>query len=522
MGLKMLNSRGDGSIVGAVRAIDWALAAKSAGVDLRVLNASWNGSVNSVALTEAINRAGDAGVLFVAASGNTTPSQAQLPTYPCDAAAPRLVCVAASAGDDSLASFSHWGAQVDVAAPGVGVLSTVPRSLGGCGSLYCAFDGTSMAAPMVSGAAVLAVASFPTLSVDGVRDRVLAAVTPVPALAGKVATGGRLDVCKVVPGCGGTPQRRPTVPRGVSVVAGPGRVTVRWSAPASNGNNFSITGYVVTGPRGARTLGPLEHEVTFYGLENNRDARIYVRASNNLGVSPAAQPEARPFNGGYVVGRNGELARFMLGAGPAPTPARITLPPGVQAKSAALLPDGTGGYAVDGTGRLHRFAVGNNPKPPVATGGPSWPGEDRARGVALLANGTGGYVLDAYGSLHRFGIGTQPRPPVASGGPSWPGWDIARGVTLTPSGQGGYVVDGFGGIHRFSIGGAPLPAKTSGGPNFAFQDLARGIALSRGDGGGWIVDPQGRLHPFRSRNRTPQRPALVPFPGLDHARGIAV
>jgi hypothetical protein len=360
------------------------------------------------------------------------------------------------------------------------------------------------------------------LSVTELRARVLAAVQPVPALVGKVATGGRLDVCKVVPGCGGTAQRRPTVPRDVAVVAGHGRATVRWSAPSSNGNGFSITGYVVTGPRGARTLGPSASEVTFYGLDDNRNATFYVRASNNIGVSPAAQPRARPLNGGYVVDRAGALARVRFGTGPLPSPATGGLPAGpAQARGVALLPDGTGGYVVDGSGRLHPFGVGGNPGPPGATGGPSWPGLDLARGVALLAHGRGGYVVDAFGRLHRFGVGDHARPPVTKRGPSWPGWDIARGVTLTPSGQGGYVVDGFGGIHRFAVGDAPLPAATSAGPYWPFLDVARGIALSRGDGGGWVLDAGGTLHPFRSRGRTPAGPSAGPsWPGQDRARGL--
>jgi hypothetical protein len=353
----------------------------------------------------------------------------------------------------------------------------------------------------------------------------MAAVDPVPALVGKVASGGRLDVCKAVPGCGGTPSRRPTVPRDVSVVAGPGRATVRWSAPASNGNAFSITGYVVTGPRGSRTLGPLDTEVTFFGLDDNRNANFYVRASNNIGVSPAAQPVARPFNGGFVVDKDYTLARFRLGDGPAPSRARYrnraaALPGG--ARGVALLADGTGGYVVDGTGRLFAFGVGGNGAPPDATGGPSWPGQDRARGVALLDDGSGGYVVDASGALHRFGVGDRGRPALTSGGPAWPGGDIARGVTLTPSGQGGYVVDLFGGIHRFAVGAAPLPAAPSRGPYWAFRDMARGITLSRGDGGGWVLDPAGTLHPFRTRDRTPARPTSGPaWPGQDRARGVA-
>jgi subtilisin family serine protease len=520
MGLKMLDARGDGSIAGAVEAIDWALAAKAAGVNLRVLSASWGGGNNSQALANAIMRAGQAGVLFVAAAGNTIPANAGNPVYPCDSTAPNVICVAASTPDDSVAGFSHWGPQVDLAAPGVSILSTVPRALGGCGALYCSFDGTSMAAPMVSGAAVLALAAVPTLSLTALRGRLLAAVQPVPSLAGKVSTGGRLDVCLVVPGCGGTAQRRPTEPQDVSVEARAGRVTVRWSPPASNGNGFSITGFMVTGPDGARTLGATAGETSFGGLPDNRNAKFSVRATNNIGVSPPAQRKARPFGGAYVLDRAGGLARVKLGSHPYPSPVSSgTVPAG--ARGVALLPDGTGGYTVDGTGRLHPFAVGANARPPAATGGPSWPGQDRARGVAVLPNGRGGYVLDSFGRVHRFGVGDNPRPRATHGSPSWPNWDIARGIALTPSGRGGYVVDGFGGIHRFAVGNASLPPAASAGPYWAFFDVARGIALSRDGAGGWVVDPNGTLYGFRTGSRTPARPSGGPsWPGQDRARGL--
>lgn len=523
MALKMLDANGDGSVAAAIEAIDWALAAKRAGVNLRVLSASWGGAGNSNALRLAIQRADDAGVLFVAASGNAAPSQVQDPVYPCDVGLANVVCVGASQSNDSLASFSHYGSHVDLTAPGTGILSTVPSGITVCGSsLYCTFDGTSMATPMVSGAAVLALAAVPGLSVTQLRAEVVQAVDPVAALAGKVTSGGRLDLCKVVPGCGGAPQVQPTVPRDVSVAVAHGKAVLRWSAPASNGNAFTITGYVVTGPNGARTLGPTATTTTVTGLADGANARFYVRARNNVGVGPAADPVGRPFKGGLVVDRDGNLSRVTLGAGPAPAaPSGGGTAPG-QARGVAILPDGTGGYVLDGAGVLHPFGIGGNARPPAATGGPWWPGQDRARGVALMPDGTGGYVVDAYGTLYRFGVGDHARPALPSRGPSWPGWDIARGITITPSGQGGYVVDGYGGIHQFVIGGAPLPARTSGGPYWAPLDAARGVALSREEGGGWVLDGTGKLHPFTSRGHRPAPPTAGPsWPGQDRARGLA-
>jgi subtilisin family serine protease len=529
MGLKMLDGNGDGSITAAIEAIDWAISAKQAGVNIRVLSASWGGGGNSQPLREAIARAGQAGILFVTAAGNASRNIEQNPIYPCAYGLANIICVAATNHNDGLANFSDFGGtHVDLAAPGMDVFSTVPPGLvPGCDpNGYCGFSGTSMSTPMVSGAAVLALTADPSLTLPAVRARVLASVDRLPALEGNVVTGGRLNVCKAVPGCGGTAQRRPTAPRDLSVIAGHGRATLRWSPPASNGNGFTITGYTVTGPNGARNVGLFTTQLTLLGLGDNHNARFYVRARNNIGVSPAAQQLARPLSGGFVVDRSGGFSRVRIAPGPLPSPPTGGVTGSAapdRARGVALLADGTGGYVVDPAGGLHPFGVGDRPAPPAATGGPRWPGQDRARGVALLPSGKGGFVLDAFGGLFAFGIGDNPRPAAARGGPYWDRWDIARGVAITPSGQGGYVADAYGGIHRFVIGTAPLPAAASAGPYWPGWDIVRGVGLSRGNGGGWVLDAYGVLHPFRTRGHAPAKPTVGPYwPGRDEARGLAI
>jgi serine protease len=205
MGLKFLSSGGSGSTSGAVTAIDWAVKAKMAGVNVRVLSNSWGGGGFSQALLDEINKAGANDILFVAAAGNNATSNDTTPTYPCSYHTANEVCVAATDNRDSLANFSNYGAtSVDLAAPGTSILSTVP---GG----YDTFSGTSMATPHVSGAAALAL-STGYQSVWTLKATILAAVDPIASLAGRVATGGRLNVCKAIPACSGVAPPPPPPP----------------------------------------------------------------------------------------------------------------------------------------------------------------------------------------------------------------------------------------------------------------------------------------------------------------------
>ncbi len=108
-----------------------------------VINLSLGGHSGNSSLQAAIDYATSNGRVVVAAAGNDGTS---VPTYP--AAYPGVIGVAASTQSDAVAGFSNSGSAVDVTAPGVGILSTVP---GG----YASMSGTSMAAPFVSATAAL-------------------------------------------------------------------------------------------------------------------------------------------------------------------------------------------------------------------------------------------------------------------------------------------------------------------------------------------------------------------------------
>lgn len=182
MPLRVLGDDGSGYVSDAIRAYTYA-----ARNGARVVNASLGGPSFSRAEHDAI--AGAPNTLFVVAAGNDGADNDVTLEYPCDYDLANVVCVAASDHDDTLASFSNYGpANVDLAAPGVDIASTWP------GGRYALLDGTSMASPHVAGAAALVLAHDGTLGVAGLRAALLSSVHPVAALAGRVATGGRLDV----------------------------------------------------------------------------------------------------------------------------------------------------------------------------------------------------------------------------------------------------------------------------------------------------------------------------------------
>ena len=193
MPLKFMNAGGFGTTKDAIEAINYVIDRKKAGVNVRVISASWGSTQKSRALEEVIRKAYENDILFVAAAGNASTNNDKSPHYPSSYNVPNVISVAALDRHDQLASFSNYGAKsVAIAAPGVEILSTW------LGNGYEEKSGTSMATPVVSGVAALILAEHPHMSVDELRKKLLDSTDPIVALKGKTATGGRINAAKAV------------------------------------------------------------------------------------------------------------------------------------------------------------------------------------------------------------------------------------------------------------------------------------------------------------------------------------
>ena len=219
MACKCLDSTGSGSDSTVLACIDYA---RTNGA--RVINASLASPGTSLAVSNAIVATRDAGIIFVASCGNGI-SLSYLPhvnvdispRYPACYPIDNIISVADTGRNDELGQLSNYGpTNVDLAAPGEQVSSTFTNSdsayLFSTGS--SGVSGTSFAAPMVSGACALMLVKYPAENYHQIIARILKATDPLPALAGKCVTGGRLNLWKAlsppinltaVPGSNGAP-----------------------------------------------------------------------------------------------------------------------------------------------------------------------------------------------------------------------------------------------------------------------------------------------------------------------------
>jgi subtilisin family serine protease len=228
MACKCFNNFGVGSVSDVITCFEYA---RTNGA--KVINASF-GFADSLALFNAVAAARDAGIIVVAACGNGTNNIDVNPTYPASYHLDNVVSVAYTTRNDTLAAQSNYGAtNVHLAAPGDQIYSTFAAT----DNYYNTDSGTSFAAPYVAGAFALMLAKFTGETHQQIISRLLNATDPLPSLAGKCATGGRLNLrnalsppitLTVLPVAEGAPFR-------LRVSAGPRRLcVVQTSATLTN------------------------------------------------------------------------------------------------------------------------------------------------------------------------------------------------------------------------------------------------------------------------------------------------
>jgi subtilisin family serine protease len=166
------------------RAAVAALAYATRNPQVRVINMSWKHDF-SFRLQRALGTATASGrVLLVSAAGNDARDLAGSIELPQTFDSDSELAVASSDILDGLSWFSNYGQHVDVAAPGERILSAFPA-----GTLKVD-DGTSMAAPIVSGVAALLLSRYPEATAAQVKQAIVSSCTEVPELVGRVGCGG--------------------------------------------------------------------------------------------------------------------------------------------------------------------------------------------------------------------------------------------------------------------------------------------------------------------------------------------
>lgn len=172
---------GEGNTAALIKAIRYA---EDNGAS--ICNLSLTSPTNDQALYCAIR---DSSMLFVAAAGNDGKDIDRTPVYPASYELDNVISAANISCGGELHESSNYGVgSVDLAAPGSYILSTTP------GNTYSYMTGTSMAAPMVTGAAAMVWSHFDGIGAAEVKEILLNSVTPLDSLSGKVKTGGMLNV----------------------------------------------------------------------------------------------------------------------------------------------------------------------------------------------------------------------------------------------------------------------------------------------------------------------------------------
>ena len=271
----------NGTVSNAIKTIDHFTYLKTQGYNFVAVNCSWGGGPYTQGLKDAITRAGQSNILIVCAAGNNATNIDVTTFYPAGYDNDNIISVAAIDPNSVLSTFSNYGAtSVDIAAPGQGILSTTYGASGE--STYTIYNGTSMAAPHVTGAIALYAASHPGENYQQIKSAILNSARKVTSLTGKCVTGGVLNIAGFTQSYSENPAARsyvcnvaPLSPVNVQVSAiTDTQLSFTWEKPSDHDNQ--ITGY--------------EGTLTYY------DGRTQVLSTPNLTLSFYNLPPGMSFS----------------------------------------------------------------------------------------------------------------------------------------------------------------------------------------------------------------------------------
>lgn len=253
MSLKFLTEESGGTSADLLKALAYAKSMRqlwdssggTKGANIRILNNSYGGGGFSNAELDAIRSLSDVGILFVVAAGNEGVPNDIYPTYPTNYTAANIISVAASGGGGGRAFFSNFGeATVNVTAPGEYILSTTPKNT------YEFFNGTSMAAPHVSGSAALVCALSPNISVQKLRSVMMYSGYLAPwqyIYVYPISTGRAVDANKALQTLSATDVTPPGAVMDLSaqIIDAFPNYRLTWNPPGDDGNVGKVSGYEI-------------------------------------------------------------------------------------------------------------------------------------------------------------------------------------------------------------------------------------------------------------------------------------
>ncbi len=296
VGCKFLSAFGSGTTSNAVKCFNYIYDLRhKQKQNILITNSSWGGGSPSRSLKEAMGRVDSP--LHMCSAGNANTNRI---AYPAGYDLDNIIAVTATDHDDLYAGFANWGEDwVDLAAPGVNILSTVPT--GRCAicdpSGYRAIGGTSMSTPLVAGAAALVWSEFEGLNNAQVKQRILSGIDLLKNRFKTTVTNGRLNLFNVM-------EKDSTPPAAVTDLSPTGvlltKIILSWTATGDDGFKGMATAYdaryatapisdatweqatrVATTPEPGSSGSRETLEVT--GLAPNTTYYFALRAADNVG-----------------------------------------------------------------------------------------------------------------------------------------------------------------------------------------------------------------------------------------------